>query len=255
MSEFRRRMRRRLLAMGAFGAPAASAADLLIDDCDTLWTGTTGFARNVHSTPTVGGTGYTVGDILTVGAGGAQTQVAAVDGTGVVTDANNRSVDRAYSGGFGGYTAGGGQATTGGTGTGCTVNVSDVRNVAVSAEAGGLRFTPAASAPSRTLIGYHAISPGDLSAYTKLRLTYNNSAALGASDWRVCLCSDALGQVVVHEFRIPATVGTGAPLTVELDPTVAGPLAGTIASIMIGTGAASGVVSGNILLDDILAIA
>lgn len=72
------------------------------------------------SAPTAGGTGYTVGDILTISTGNADATatVTAVSG-GVVT-----SVTRMIAGS--GYSVATGQATTGGTGTGCTLNITAV---------------------------------------------------------------------------------------------------------------------------------
>lgn len=78
---------------------------------------TAGHIAVVASAPTAGGTGYTVGDVLTIAGGtGGQVTVGAV-AAGVVTAVTLTA--------FGsGYSTGAGQATTGGTGTGCTVNIS-----------------------------------------------------------------------------------------------------------------------------------
>lgn len=81
---------------------------------------TVGAINTMSSTPTAGGTGYTVGDILTISTGGANAlaHVNTVSG-GAVT-----SITRITRGS--GYSTGTGQATTGGTGTGCTVNITGV---------------------------------------------------------------------------------------------------------------------------------
>jgi len=75
-------------------------------------------AMTVSPTVTAGGTGYTVQDLLTItgGNGDATVVVSAVSG-GVVT-----SVSRVTNGT--GYSSGAGQATTGGTGTGCTLSIT-----------------------------------------------------------------------------------------------------------------------------------
>jgi len=69
-----------------------------------------------------GGTGYTVGDILNVVEGGAsagQVKVATVGGGGVVT-----GVTLLQDGT--GYTVSNNNATTGGTGTGCQINITSI---------------------------------------------------------------------------------------------------------------------------------
>jgi hypothetical protein len=83
----------------------------------------------LNSTPTAGGTGYTANDLLaiTTGGTGGQCRVDTVS-SGVVTAVS------LVSGGID-YAAGSAKATAGGTGTGCTVNittVSDTRSIPVS---------------------------------------------------------------------------------------------------------------------------
>jgi hypothetical protein len=74
----------------------------------------------LYSTPTAGGGGYTLNDVLTIagGNGAATCKVTAVSG-GVV-----QAVSLVAAGL--GYATGTGKATTGGTGTGCTVNIISV---------------------------------------------------------------------------------------------------------------------------------
>ena len=76
----------------------------------------------LNATPTAGGTGYTVGDILTITTGGtgATATVAAVS-SGAVTSVTLLSPGS-------GYTTGASKATTGGTGTGATLNITTVAN-------------------------------------------------------------------------------------------------------------------------------
>jgi hypothetical protein len=85
--------------------------------------GATGITA-VNSAPTVGGTGYVVGDILTVTTGGinGKVLVEATTTSGVVTQV---SLFRAGSS----YSTGTGKVTSGGTGTGCTINVTTVGSV------------------------------------------------------------------------------------------------------------------------------
>lgn len=79
--------------------------------------------RAVNSTPTAGGTGYSIGDVLTcaVGGTGAQVRVTSIAPGGVVT-----SIELIHTGLTTGYTTGTGKAITGGTGTSCTIEITTV---------------------------------------------------------------------------------------------------------------------------------
>ena len=73
---------------------------------------------SVQSTPTIAGTGYTQGDILTVSGGTfGRVYVESVSPVGEVLSVS------LYTAG-GGYSTGAGKATTGGTGTGCTIEIT-----------------------------------------------------------------------------------------------------------------------------------
>lgn len=75
----------------------------------------------VNATPTNGGTGYTLNDVLTVTTGDGTATVTATGVSGGVVTAVTLT-----SGGTTGYRGGTGQATSGGTGNGCTVNVTAI---------------------------------------------------------------------------------------------------------------------------------
>lgn len=77
----------------------------------------------VNSTPTAAGSGYLVGDILTcsVGGTGARVIVTSINNTGGVT-----GIELVAAGTATGFTTGTGKATTGGTGTGCTIEITSV---------------------------------------------------------------------------------------------------------------------------------
>lgn len=81
-----------------------------------------GVITTVSGTPTNAGTGYAVGDILTITTGGTfgSVKVTAVDMSGAITTLI------LYEPGIGGYSVATGQATSGGTGTGATVNITAV---------------------------------------------------------------------------------------------------------------------------------
>jgi hypothetical protein len=78
---------------------------------------------SVASAPTAGGTGYLVGDILTcsVGGTGAKVIVTAIAPTGIVS-----AVELVCSGTATGFVVGTGKATSGGTGSGCTISITGV---------------------------------------------------------------------------------------------------------------------------------
>ena len=77
----------------------------------------------INTVPTAGGTGYLVGDILTcsVGGTGARVIVTAINPGGIVT-----GIELVAAGTATGFTVGTGKATTGGTGTGCTIEVTSI---------------------------------------------------------------------------------------------------------------------------------
>ncbi len=79
--------------------------------------------RAVNTTPTAGGTNYVVGDVLTcsVGGTGATVIVTSITTGGAVT-----GIELVNAGVTTGFTTGTGKATTGGTGTGCTIEITSV---------------------------------------------------------------------------------------------------------------------------------
>jgi hypothetical protein len=85
------------------------------------------------TSPTAGGSGYAVGQILTITTGGtgATARITAVDSSGAVTSVALESTGP--FGGAGSYTTGTGKATTVAPtgGTGCTLNITSVGDVAI----------------------------------------------------------------------------------------------------------------------------
>lgn len=79
--------------------------------------------RAINPVPSAGGSNYVVGDVLTcaVGGAGAQVRVAKVGSAGSVTE-----LELWHAGTGTGYTVGAGKATTGGTGSGCKIEVTEV---------------------------------------------------------------------------------------------------------------------------------
>lgn len=89
---------------------------------------TGGGITQINPTPTAGGTGYTVGDILTVTTGGSNGKVVVTRvASGVVTKLAISQPGKSY-------TTGTGKATSGGTGSGCTVNIVEVMGVQLTGE-------------------------------------------------------------------------------------------------------------------------
>ncbi len=95
-----------------------------------------GIIGSVTATPVVAGSGYAVNDILTLAGGtGGQAKVSAIGGGGTVTTVElNSSTDdetgkTEYNRGTGYST--GTKATTGGTGTGCTISIASLAKLEI----------------------------------------------------------------------------------------------------------------------------
>lgn len=75
----------------------------------------------INSVPTAGGSSYVIGDVLTcsVGGSGAQVIVTSVGASGTVT-----GISLVHSGTATGFAVGSGKATSGGSGTGCTIEIT-----------------------------------------------------------------------------------------------------------------------------------
>lgn len=82
---------------------------------------TAGHIAVLDATPTVAGTGYTVGDVLTITTGGTggTAKVLTIGGGGAVATVGLLTVGS-------GYTTGTGKVTSGGTGTGATLDITTV---------------------------------------------------------------------------------------------------------------------------------
>lgn len=97
---------------------------------------TSGRIVTIASAPTDGGTGYTLNDVLTVTTGNGDATVQATGVTAGVVDEVTLVLD-----GTGGYSVASGQATSGGDGTGCTINVTAVSSSENSYEMAYLNST------------------------------------------------------------------------------------------------------------------
>lgn len=77
----------------------------------------------VNPTPTAGGTNYVIGDILTCSVGGTGAQVIVTD---ILAGGIVKTIKLVHSGTATGFTTGTGKATSGGSGTGCTIEITSV---------------------------------------------------------------------------------------------------------------------------------
>lgn len=212
----------------------------------TLTNGGTSYSTgtNIGTTPQAGfGTGCTI-DVLTINDGAVLT--VAIESSGAE----------------GGYTTGI-KATTGGSGDGnfevditaivdaCTlafVPFSDATEIGAqgSGRIGSVFKGFGIDAGVRT--AWKSIAPGTLAAYQGISFHGSINTTI-ADEWRICLCSDTDGLVIVDEFR-PLTGSYGAPARVFRQG--GGNLGASIQSIAVYTGATSG---GSIYdLDNIIAV-
>jgi hypothetical protein len=235
-----------------------TAVNATVDNCSTTYTAVTGLITVLNATPTAGGSGYTLNDILTITTGGtgATCQVTGVN-VGVVTAVT------LLTGGNGGYTTGATKATTGGTGTLCTVNITTVANATVTntayttdAKEGAacMKIVAPTTCQAGSKLAYLAIAPGTLASCQKLSFWIKNSAAITAGQWKICLCSDAIGEVIVDSFLIPAIPATNArwlPLT--LTKAGGGNLGASTASIAVYADTVAPATSSNIIIDNVIA--
>ena len=91
------------------------------------------------------------------------------------------------------------------------------------------KTTPVAN----TKYAYKTITSTDYSSYQNISLWLNNSAAIVANSWKICLCSDTVGAVIVDTFTIPATTGTGKPRCLNIPKDGGGNLGSAIRSIAL----------------------
>lgn len=178
-----------------------AAQTAVVDTCESAWTAISGSILTVNSAPTAGGTGYALNDILTITTGGTQGQVKVTGvSAGVVTAVTLYASGRSYS-------TGAGKATSGGTGSGCTVNIATYGNnseVAAPLRQGvNGRQISCQNVAANSPIAFHAIAPGSLAGYQQLSLSLS-AGIVAANVFALCLCSDSAGATIVDTFPIPA---------------------------------------------------
>jgi len=235
-----------------------SAQTTNVDMCETAWTAATGVITVLNATPTNGGTGYTLNDVLTITTGGVGAQCIATGVTGGVVTAVTL-----LKGGSGTYTTGAGKVTSGGTGAGCTVNITTVANASASRQNSSsygkegtycMSITTPSSCKVGSKLAYFAITPGDLSSRQSLSLMFANYAsAITAGMYKICLCSDAIGNVIVDEFPIPAMASTYYAGNFNISKSGGGNLGASTASIAVYSDTATPISSHTFYIDDIVA--
>lgn len=104
-----------------------------------------------------------------------------------------------------------------------------------------------------TLYAYKALAGStDFSAYDALTFWVRTDAAIAdAVRWKVCLCSDAAGAVIVDTFWVPAIPCTNRWLPVSIQKSGGGSLGAAIQSVAIYTGTSAPTNSQDILIDNI----
>lgn len=174
--------------------------------------------RTISTTPTAGGTGYTSGDILTTTCG-AQITVNAVSG-GAVTSVSLVNTTT-YTRGTG-CVIGSGQATTGGTGTGATVNITDVVDAFTQSINGKASATPVLLGSSGTLsLGYG--------------LTYTFASKTGhttGNSWTITITTQGI-------INAGSSLSLGGSFFAESDTTRNTLVIGTSSTPFYGSGASS----------------
>jgi len=204
--------------------------------CETGWTGNANYINTVASAPTAGGSGYTVGDILTVTTGGTygQAKVDSVDGSGAVLTVSQ------YAGGRG-YSTGAGKATSGGTGDGlCTINITAVASGSSAAYTNTRKegsystsCTPGSFTRLRTCIAYLNITDDNFSAYQTLSFWLWSTVSQTPNSVAIALCSDNFGAVVVDYCPIDLSVAPLYPGVYTVPRVGGGNLGASIGSIAV----------------------
>lgn len=164
----------------------------------------TGIISTLASAPTAGGTGYTVGDILTIttGGGNATATVLTLGGSNAVATVSILARGT-------GYSTGTGQATSGGTGTGATLNITAVATGSIT-KAGTTTFAQNRFYTARNLNVVN-VRTGTVYAYTA---GTDGLSLLGTGASTDIIAGDILIQQVVTQTNSPLAGHTNDTLFV-----------------------------------------
>jgi len=139
------------------------------------------------------------------------------------------------------------QAWTAANGSTVTKDTSYYREGVASAKIA--MTSPAAS----TKYAYFTLPAAlNLSSFQAITFWLRNDTAITAGQWKICLCSDTTGDIIVDTFPIPAVPSTGYFLPLTITRSGGGNLGSSIASIALYSDTSPGSNSG-IYLDNILA--
>lgn len=185
----------------------------------------------VNGTPTAKGTGYSVGDVLTITTGGTNGKVY-VETISIGGLVESVSLFAAGSG----YTTGTGKATSGGTGTGCTIEITTVGTVGRIALSphifkigDKINFRGASEAAwntAYTIIGSDSISGIDIPITAIATATAANSTSTtvlvdSSKNWitnehvgKIVNATNGSGLTTVNQFR-RITANTATTLTLQ----------------------------------------
>jgi hypothetical protein len=102
---------------------------------------------------------------------------------------------------------------------------------------GYLEVTSPAVSASNTLYAYQSLgSAQDFSAYQELTFWYTSAGFINANNWKICLCSDAVGATIVDTFLVPSSNVQNNPNPLSLTRVGSGNLGSSIQSIAIYSG-------------------
>ena len=95
------------------------------------------------------------------------------------------------------------------------------------------------SPANSTLYAYKTITSTNFAGYQRISFWLKNTSAVTVNQWKICLCSDTAGAVVVDEFLIPAISTTGSFLPLTVGKNGGGNMGAAIQSIALYSGSAA----------------
>lgn len=116
-----------------------------------------------------------------------------------------------------------------------------------------MRITTPASTAIGTKYAYYNIVDGDYSGYQKISFWMKANQATLGTHWKLCLCSDDAGSVVVDTFEIPVIPIANFWQAIVLERVGGGNLGADIRSVALYSNTVAPAVSKNVTLDNIVA--